>query len=171
MPIVSLEVRAGDPTVQVSGQHRGTVKATFDDGRIAERHLRAPDANAWATLISNVSADIEGQQQEQDADSAVSPDSGIAASGEASQVQTCIAYIRQALATEKAYDAYLLLDRINTFVLANGDWATARPVLIAAGLEEKVYDQASASYTYLSNAGRPVTMADAKSIQSAWEDQ
>lgn len=61
MPITSIDVRDGDPTVQASGQHRGTVAATFDDGRIVERHIRAADADEWNDLVASMSAAMQAQ--------------------------------------------------------------------------------------------------------------
>ena len=171
MPITSIDVRDGDPTVQASGQHRGTVAATFSDGRIVERSVRAKDADEWNDKIAAISDLIQAQQEASDAQSAVDPETPVTAHKEASQAQTCIAYIREALATEQAYDAFLLLDRINTYVVANAGWPTVKPILLAAGLDEEEYDKAGNAFNYLSSAGRPAIMSDAKTIQANWEAQ
>ena len=43
MPVQSVDVRDGDPTIQASGEHRGTVTVTFADGRVRDISVRAPD--------------------------------------------------------------------------------------------------------------------------------
>ena len=171
MPILSIDVRDGDPTVQASGQHRGTVTGTFDDGRIMERSIRAADLDAWNDKVAAMTLEMQAQMENRDAEDAVDPEAPVNANKEASQAQTCVAYIRQALNTEQAYDAYLLLDRINTYVVANTGWPTVRPLLIAEGLDPDDYDQAGDAFNYLSGAGRPATMSEAKTIQAQWEAQ
>ena len=170
MPVSTVDVRAGDPTVQASGQHRGTVDCTFDDGRIITLHLRAPDLDGWNDAVAAAGATAQAQMEERDANDAVG-DTDVAANKEASIAQTCIAYIRQAWSYEQAYEAWLLYDRINTYVTNNGGWVAAKPALIAEGLTDEEYQQAQDAYTYLSGAGRPATMSDARTIQSNWESQ
>lgn len=171
MPIVSIDVRDGDPTVQASGQHRGTVTGTFDDGRIMERNIRAADLDGWNDKVAAMSGEMQAQMEAADAEAAVSPSEPVAASEEASIAQTCVAYIREAAATEQAYDAYLLYDRINTYVTNHSNWPTVKPILLAEGLTEEEYGQAGSAFNYLSSAGRPAIMSDAKTIQSNWEAQ
>lgn len=171
MPIVSIDVRDGDPTVQASGQHRGTVAATFSDGRIIERNIRAADLDDWNDTVAAQSTEMQAKMEEQDAQSAVDPEAPVAGEGEASVAQTCVAYIHQAANTEQAYDAWLLYDRINTYVTNHSGWILAKPHLLAEGLEEEEYEQAKNAYNYLSGAGRPAIMAEAKTIQSNWEAQ
>jgi hypothetical protein len=59
MPAIGQQTRPGDPTVQVSGQHRGTVDVTFDDGRIVTMNYRAVDLADWNTKEAGASADAE----------------------------------------------------------------------------------------------------------------
>jgi hypothetical protein len=173
MPIITpVEVRAGDPTVQASGQHRGTVTGTQStDARIVERSIRAADLSGWDAKVAAMPAEMQVQMEAQDAAQAVTPDEDVAANNEASVAQTCVAYIREAAATEQAYDAWLLYDRINTYVTNHSDWNSAHDHLIAEGLTQEEYDQAKNAYNYLSGAGRPAIMAEAKTIQAAWESQ
>lgn len=170
MPIVSVDVRDGDPTVQASGQHRGTVTATFDDGRIIERNLRAPDANSWNDLVANIGAEIQAQMERRDAEEAVSPDAEVAANKESSIAQVAVAYLRSAWNDEQAYDAYLKLARFANYVTNNGyTWNNVQTHLFAAGLTEEEWTGLKTAYTYLNGGGRPAIMADAKTIQSNWE--
>jgi len=171
MPVQSADVRDGDPTIQSSGQYRGTVDVTMDDGRVFTISIRAADQDDWNDKVAAASARAQELAEQQDAEAAVSPDEDVAANGEATIAQTCIAYIRQAWNYESAIDAWYLYARINTFVTNNGGWATAKPFLLAAGLTEEEYDQAQAAYQYLSGAGRPDTLANAQTIQQAWEAQ
>jgi hypothetical protein len=171
MPITSIDVRDGDPTVQASGQHRGTIKATFDDGRISEKSLRAADADEWNDKVAAAWGDMEADMVRSDAYAAVDPDADVTANKEASQPQTCIAYIKQAWEQESANDAWLLYARINNYVTSQSDWPTVKPLLLAEGLSEEEFDQASAAYQYLSGAGRPAILANAQTIQDAWESQ
>jgi len=170
MPITSVDVRDGDPTIQASGQHRGTVTGTFDDGRILERNLRTPDSDTWNDKVAAQSAEMQATMEKRDAEDAVTPDEDVAANKEATIAQTCVAYIRQAWNEETAYDAHALYARINTYVTNHSDWNTAHTHLIAEGLTQEEYDQAKAAYQYLSGSGRPATLSDAQTIQTAWED-
>jgi hypothetical protein len=170
MPVVSTDVRDGDPTVQASGQHRGTVTSTFDDGRILEQNLRAPDINAWNDAVANAGVEAQTTMEERDAQEAVTPDADVAGNKEASQAQTCVAYIRDAWSQESAIDAWALYDRINTYVTTHSDWNTAHTHLLAEGLTQEEYDQAKNAYSYLSGSGRPATLADAETIQTTWTD-
>ena len=171
MPIITIDVRDGDPTIQESGQHRGTVTATFDDGREVSRNLRAADADAWNDLIAGISAVIQAQMEVRDAEDAIDSGADVVANKEASIAQTCVAYIREAWNAETAHEAWLLYARINTYVLAHSNWNAAKTHLLSAGLEQEEYDQAKAAYQYLSGGGRPATMSDAQTVQAAWESQ
>ena len=171
MPVQSVDVRDGDPTIQASGQYRGTVTVTFDDGRIIERNLRAPDSDAWSDAVANAGLEAQSQMESRDAEDAVAPEADVAANKEAAIAQTCVAYIRQAWQEETAYAAHALYARINTYVTTHSDWNTAHTHLLAEGLEQEEYDQAKAAYQYLSGSGRPATLSDAQTIQTAWEDQ
>lgn len=171
MGVSSSDVRSGDPTIQASGQYRGTVDVTMTDGRVYTLIIRAPDLDSWNDQVAAAGATIQARVEEQDAQEAVTPDADVAANKEASIAQTCIAYIRQAWSHESAIDAWNLYARINTYVTNNGGWATAKPALLAAGLPEEEYDQAAAAYQYLSGGGRPAILAEAETIQGNWEAQ
>ena len=171
MPVSSVDVRDGDPTVQASGQHRGTITATFSDGRILERNLRAADADGWADAVANAGLEAQSQMENRDAEAAVTPDADVVANLEANIAQTCVAYIRAAWELETAYDAFALYSRINTYITTHSDWNTAHTHLLAEGLTQEEFDQAKAAYQYLSGSGRPAILSDAQTIQAAWEDQ
>ena len=82
MPVQTVDVRDGDPTIQASGQHRGTVDVTFDDGRIITLHLRAPDLDGWNDAVAAAGATAQAQMEERDANDAptvVPPRVGIGA--------------------------------------------------------------------------------------------
>ena len=172
MPIVSIDVRDGDPTIQANGQHRGTVAATFADGRIVERSLRAADADAWNDLIAGISAEIQAKQEVQDAEAGVSSDDEIVAGGEASVEQRAVAYLRAAWGQELARDAYLLFDKFNDFRLARGwNLNQVQTGLMSAGLTVDEWDEMKAAYQYLAGAGRPAIMNDYQTIQGNWESR
>jgi len=136
-----------------------------------ERNIRAADLDAWNDKVAAQSAEMQAAMEAQDAQNAVDPDAPVAANKDASIAQTCVAYIREAAETEQAYDAWLLYDRINTYVVGHSDWNTAKPHLLAEGLTDEEYEQAKNAYNYLSGAGRPAIMAEARTIQAAWESQ
>jgi hypothetical protein len=173
VPITApIEVRAGDPTVQVSGQHRGTIKGTFDDGRIVERNIRGADLAGWDAKVAAAPAEMEEQMMVADAGAAVSPDEDVAPSGEATIEQTAIAYLRDSWRSELASDAYLLFDRFNTYVTnSQYTWDDVHTHLIAHGLTQEEWDQMKAAYQYLNGGTRPADMAAGKTIQDAWESQ
>lgn len=170
MPITSIDVRDGDPTIQATGEHRGTVECTFADGRIVQRNLRAPDANAWQDKVANIGAEVQDQMELQDADAGVDPDEEVVAGGEASIEQRAVAYLRGAWGEENARDAYLLFDRFNTFRLAQGwNLNQVQAGLASAGLTTEEWDEMKTAYQYLDGAGRPAIMNDYQTIQGNWE--
>jgi len=172
MPIISIDVRDGDPTVQASGQHRGTVAATFSDGRIIERNIRAADSNEWNDKIAAISDLIQEQVEKQDAERSVDPETEVAAEGEASIAQAAVAYLQAAMREEQAYDAYLLMARFNNWRTNNGwNMDQVETHLLAAGTEQEEWDSTKAAYLYLNGGGRPAQMASAKTIQGNWEDR
>lgn len=171
MPVSSVDVRDGDPTIQASGQYRGSVDVTMDDGRVFTLNIRAPDQDSWNDQVAAAGATIQARVEVQDAEAAVTPDADVAANKEASIAQTCIAYIRRAWEEQRAKDASDLYTRINNFVTANGGWAVAKPALLAAGLPEAEYDRAEAAYQYFAGGGRQAILADAETIQQTWESQ
>jgi hypothetical protein len=172
MPIVSIDVRDGDPTIQTSGQHRGTIAATFDDGRIVERNIRAADADEWNDLVASIGIEMQAKQEQQDAANSVDPESEVAASQEASIAQAAVAYLRAAWQEELAPDAYLLFARFNNYVINKGyTWNDVQTHLLAEGLEQEEWDEIKTAYQYLNGGGRPAIMAEAKTIQGNWESK
>lgn len=171
MGVESSDVRAGDPTIQASGQYRGTVDVTMDDGRVYALNIRASDQDDWNDQVAAAESVVQARFEELDAEAAVTPDADITANGEASIAQTCIAYIRRAWDEQRAKDASDLYTRINNFVTSNGGWAAAKPALLAAGLPEEEYDRAESAYQYFAGAGRQAILADAETIQVAWESR
>ena len=170
MPIVSIDVRDGDPTVQASGQHRGTVDATFDDGRVVSRNFRAPDLDAWNDLVAAAQATIQAQQEVQDAEDGVGPDTEVTAHKEASIEQRAVAYLRRAWQEENCRDAYLLFDKFNDYRLAKGwNLNQVQAGLASAGLGVEEWEEMKTAYTYLNGAGRPAIMNDYQTIQGNWE--
>lgn len=172
MPVIATDVRDGDPTVQASQQHRGTVKCTFDDGRILEMNLRAPDLDGWNDAVAGAALKAEDQMMRRDADEAVG-DQPIDSGGnkEADQYQVCAAYMRDADAESEAYNAWVLYSRIDDYVQSNGGWVTFKPVMLAEGMDEEFFDRSASQYQYLSAAGRPATMSGARTIQDGWENR
>ena len=169
MPVTTTSER--DVTVQVTGQYRGVIVCTFADARILELNRRAPNQAAWDALKAGADTEAEAIMARQDAQAMVDPDQDVAASGEASQADTCIAYIRAAWGEQFATDAYALYVRINNYVTNNGGWAAAKPALLTAGLSDEEYTQAETAWNYLSNGTRPAEMAAGQVIQGAWEGQ
>lgn len=170
MPVVSIDVRDGDPTVQASGEHRGVIQATFADGRIKERQFRAPGADAWNDLVANVQAEFEARQQADDSVDGVSADVEVTANGEASIQQRAVAYLRAAMEQEDCFEGYRLLDKFNDFRNQQGwNLDQVRSGLASAGLEEEEWEQIKTAFQYLSAAGRPGIMNSYKAIQKAWE--
>lgn len=170
MPITSIDVRDGDPTIQASGEHRGTVTATFADGRTVEKSIRAADANAWMDKLAAISSEIQAQVELSDAEQAVDPEGEVTGNGEASIAQAAVAYLRAAWDTDQAADAYLLFARFNTY-RNNQGWTLDQVAagLAAAGLEADEWDAMKTAYQYLNGGGRPAIMATAKTVQGNWE--
>jgi len=160
MPAISADVRDGDPTVQASGEHRGLVAVTFSDGRVIERNVRAPDADAWADLIANIQSRIEQDVSEADAAEAAAQDVEIINPyREASPAQMALAYLRSAMQIGDPYRAYLKFARFNDYRLAQG-WAVSQVAanLAAVGLSEDEWSEMRGRFLYLSDPSRVTAM-------------
>jgi len=170
MPVQSVDVRDGDPTIQASGQYRGTVDVTMTDGRVFTLNIRAASQDEWNDRVTAAAATIQAQVERRDAAEAVDPEQEVAASKEASIAQVAVAYLRGAWEEEQAYNAWLRFARFNNYVTNNGyTWENVQAHLFAAGLTQEEWDELKAAYQYLSGGGRPAIMADAKTIQGNWE--
>ena len=168
MPVVDSYLKA-PPSVEATGEHRGTVIVEFTGGRTVERRLRAPDAAAWAELMLDIEERIESETQESDANENIK-DEEISANGEATRAQRAVAYLRRSMEQEQAADAYALMARFNNFRTDNGwSWNQVVTNLAAAGLEQEEFDEMRASYQYLNGNGRPAILAEARTIQAQWE--
>jgi hypothetical protein len=160
MPAVSVDVRDGDPTVEASGEHRGRVSVTFSDGRVIERNLRAPDADAWADRIANIQSTVQQEVEDQDANEAAETDVEILQPyKEASLPKMALAYLRLAQQTENPYRAYLKFSRFNDWRERNG-WNLNQVAaqLSSVGLTEDDWTDMRARYLYLANPARVTAM-------------
>jgi NACalpha-BTF3-like transcription factor len=165
MPIVNTEVAAGDPTIQASGQRRGKIIFTFDDGRIVERNVRAPDANAWANLLIDLVDEVEKRQQENDAEELSQEDVEIVAHKQANIKQVALAFLRRAYSTGHPLTAYQKFSRFNDYRLAQG-WNLNQVVagLAEVGLTDEEWTDMRDRYQYLSNASRVTAMQAYQSV-------
>ena len=166
MPAVSVDVKDGDPSVQASGEHRGQVAVTFDDGRVVTKNLRTPDADTWADLIANIMARVQDEVSENDAYEAVEQDVEILNGyKEASLPQMALAYLRKAQEEEDPYKAYLKFSRFNDYRVNQG-WSMNQVVaqLSSAGLTADEWVDMRARYQYLSNAARVTAMEAYRSV-------
>lgn len=169
MPIVSSVAFNGEPTQQASGEWRGSARYTFDDGRTADRRITAPSAGEWANKMDAYESDVELSMQQRDAEEGVSVDAEIVANKQASIKQRAVAYLRAAMAEDDPYTAFLLLDRFNTYRLAQGwNLNQVQAGLAEAGLESKEWDTVRTAYQYLSNAGRVTAMQAVQDINQNW---
>lgn len=169
MALVGQDIVDG-PNIQVTGEHRGAIDFTLDDGRVIRRIVQAPNAQAWADALIDLPAEVLADVENADAQTDIAADVEITAHKQASAKQRAVAYLRAAWATDQAYEAYLLLDRFNAFRLAQG-WTlnNVSAALAAAGLTADEWEDIKTAYLYLSSSGRPATMATAKQIQAVWE--
>lgn len=170
MAIIRQEIVDGGPHIQANGQYRGILEFEFDDGRIVRQNLRAADSAAWATLLTEIGQKVQAGQAKRDSYSGVSGSVEITANKQANIKERAVAYLRTAIQEKDAHSAYLLLDRFNTYRLAQG-WTLpqVQTNLASAGLTQEEWDQIRTIYQYLSSAGRPAIMADYKTIQDQWE--
>lgn len=171
MPVERVFLNDGDPVVQASGEYRGTVNVEFTGDRIVTRNLRAPDEDAWSALILKIEERTLREVQEQDARESIS-DAEIETNGEASIEQRAVAYLRDALEQEDAFDAYVRMARFNNFRTDRGwSWNQVVAGLASAGLTQDDLDQMRTAYQYLSGGGRPAIMTDARTIQENWRSR
>ena len=172
MPITDTTPFTGEPTQQASGQWRGSAQYTFDDGRKINRRITADTAGEWANKMSDIVPELEVQIQEADAGEGVSADDEITTNKQASIQQRAVAYLRAAMAEDDPYTAFLLLDRFNTFRLAQGwNLNQVEAGLAGAGLEAEEWDTMRDAYQYLSNAGRVTAMQAVQDINQTWADR
>ncbi len=166
MPVQSVDVRDGDPTIQVTGEHRGTVTVTFTDGRVRDVSVRAPDADAWADKIANISAKAQSDQEDQDAAEAVEQDIEILnPHKEAGLPKMALAYLRRAQAEEDPYQAYLKFSRFNDYRVNQGwNLNQVQTQLASVGLTAEEWQDMRDRYQYLSNAGRVTAMEAYQSV-------
>lgn len=171
MPVVSVFMNDGDPTVQASGEYRGTVNVELTDGRVITRSLRAPDEDAWSALILDIESKTLKEVQDEDAKDGIG-DEDVAAKGEASIEQRALAYLRTAMEQDTAYEAYKLMNRFDRFRQAKGwSWKQVISGLQSVGLEQEELDEMTAAYQGLTGGGRPAIMAQAFTIQENWENR
>jgi hypothetical protein len=172
MPITDITPFTGEPTQQASGQWRGFAQYTFDDGRKINRRITADTAGEWANKMSDIVPEIEAQMQEGDAAEGVSSDTEITANKQSSIQQRAVAYLRAAMAEDDPYTAFLLLDRFNTFRLAQGWNLDQVPAgLASAGLTAKEWAAMRDAYQYLSDTGRVTAMQAVQDINQTWGDR
>jgi len=160
MPAINVDVREGDPTVQASGEHRGLVAVTFSDGRVIERNVRAPTADAWADLIANIQSRVQEEIETADAVEAAAQDVEIINPyREASRAQMALAYLRSAMQIGDPYRAYLKFARFNDYRLAQG-WSVNQVAenLAGVGLSQDEWSEMRDRFVYLSNASRVTAM-------------
>lgn len=164
MGIVNSEVVSG-PDIQADGSRRGTIEFVFDDGRVVTRHIRSPDATAWANKLIDLPAEVELKMQMDDAEEASDQDVEITAVKQASIKQVALAYLRKAYSLTDPYQAYLKFDRFNNYRLSQG-WTVNQVVtgLAEVGLTQEEWDLMLARYQYVSEPGRVTTMVAYQSV-------
>lgn len=168
MSVVRSEVIDG-PSMQATGQHRGTVEVEFSDGRIKRVPVRAADADAWANRIVDVGAESLVKLTNSDAEDGVSADTEIVKRGFASKKLRAVAYLRRAMQQELAYDAFLLFDRFNDYRNAQGwNLNQVSGELAESGLTAEEWEKMKNVYQFLSGAGRPAIMSQTRDIQDQW---
>ena len=171
MPVVDSFLDPGDPSVQASGERRGTINVDFGNGRVVRRSIRAQGADAWAALLLEIEDRIEREVRQQDAEADIE-DAEIEANGEASIAERAVAYLRDAMERDTAIEAYRLMVRFDNYRQSQGwSWNQVATNLMSAGLEQEEFDAMRTAYQYLSGGGRPAIMAEARDIQENWENQ
>lgn len=160
MPITNTYLNAGDPTIEVTGEYRGTVNFEFDDGRIVTRNLRASDEDAWSALMLRIGDEVEAKQQEQDAEEAAETDVEVLNRYKQSSVkQMALAYLRNAMSKQDPYVAFLKFSKFNDWRVRQGyNLNQVQVALMAEGLTEEEWQEMRDRYSYLSNAGRVSAM-------------
>lgn len=169
MPVSETTVPPGEPTVQATGEHRGTVTYIFDDARTLAKALKAPDRTAWDDQITAIVPDVEAEMAARDAQGAVDSAAEVDASGEATREETAVAYLRAAWTKELPHDAFLLFDKFNNYRIDKG-WSVNQVAqgLASAGLTAEEWAEMKQAYLYLADAGRPEIMADYAAILDQW---
>ena len=159
MPIVSSELRAGDPTITSTGKRSGTIDFTFADGRIITRNVRAQDATAWAQLLIDLPAQVEKDIEILDAQEVAETDNAIASYKDAPIKRVALAYLRRAYSTGDPYRAYVKFERFNDYRVAQG-WTVNQVVtnLAEVGLTDDEWTEMRDRYQYLSETGRVTSM-------------
>lgn len=169
MSVVSTEVQGLD-LPQTDGSYKGAVIATLDDGQVITVQVRAPNITIKDEQVAAASIEAQARAERDNADAAVDPSRDPDANGQASKKQVAVAYLRRAYAEEDAYEAWRKFSRFNNFRNAEGlSLAQVQAHLADAGLTSEEWTLMRNEYQYLNGAGRPDTLANARTIQAQWE--
>lgn len=166
MSVVSTTVRHGDPTIQVSGERRGSVQVVFTDGRAVDRNYRTADEPSWDAAVASASAQAQEDMAWGDAQDAADKDVDITGDyGESTKEQQAVAYLYRAYTNPDPYTAYKKFTKFNEWRMRDGlSVDEVRLRLIAAGLEEQTWDLMIERYQYLADPARVTIMEDHQSV-------
>jgi hypothetical protein len=123
MPAIGQQTRTGDPRVQATGQYRGTIDVTFDDGRIVGINYQAQDLADWNTKEAGASADAEEMLRRNDTqayssneDTDVSDDPV----GEATALDTLVGKLRYGYRLGPPEDSYRYTKKVDDWRIGKG---------------------------------------------------
>ncbi len=166
MSVVSTTVRHGDPTIQVSGERRGSVQVAFTDGRVVDRNYRTADEPSWDAAVASAGAQVQQDVARRDAQEAVDKDVDITGDyGESTKDQQAAAYLYRAYTTPDPYTAYKKYTKFNEWRIRDGlSVEEVRLRFLAAGFEERTWDLMIERYQYLADPARVTIMEDHQSV-------
>ena len=120
MPVMSTQTRAGDPTVQVTGQARGTVKYIFDDGFAIELAIRTSTLAEFDPEITARIPEVELSRRKMDSNAVVEDDIADTGNGAASTLDTMVVKLRYAYSQPLPEDSYRNMNQIDNYRINKG---------------------------------------------------
>ena len=144
------------PRVQASGQHRGAIAFTLDDGREITRNVRAPDLASYNELGNALEAGVLESVQNQDSEELAQTDGAIGAHKQATAKQVARLYLERAMGEDDPHLSFKKLNRFNDYRISQG-W-TLNQVATGLGIDSGHWDEAKARFQYLNSAENIATM-------------
>jgi len=157
-------VRPGDPTIQKSGQARGSARFNFDDGYFVERNIRTATEAEFAPKVTAMIPEIEAQRRARDAETVNESDPDDTGNGDASTLDTMVSKLRHAYRQPAPEDCYRNMKQIDDYRSGKGwTWGDVHDAIFAVPeyqFTEEEWTNISDRYAYLSPAPKVAVMID-----------
>lgn len=155
-------VHPGDPTVEVTGEHRGTLYFTFDDGEVLSSSLQAPDLATWNAEIPRLEESALDRKRAIDSEAVVEDPPNDAGNGEASTLDTMVFKLRYAYSRPYPRSCYTNMKQIDDYRISKGwTWGDVHDAIFAEpkyNFTEGEWTNIQDRYTYLNTPANITAM-------------